>query len=42
LSSKNVGKVVMWLLSSAEVFWRIFEKTGSITAYIIYRRLIVQ
>ncbi|GAW92273.1 YqzL family protein [Calderihabitans maritimus] len=26
----------------ADFFWRIFEKTGSITAYIIYRRLILQ
>ncbi|HHX50517.1 MAG TPA: YqzL family protein [Clostridia bacterium] len=26
----------------AEIFWRIFEKTGSIAAYIMYRRLILQ
>ncbi|WP_156946481.1 YqzL family protein [Desulfitibacter alkalitolerans] len=26
----------------AEVFWRIFEKTGSIRAYILYKKLIVQ
>ncbi|MDD2498952.1 MAG: YqzL family protein [Desulfitobacteriaceae bacterium] len=26
----------------AEFFWRLFEQTGSITAYIIYRRLIIQ
>lgn len=27
---------------TAEFFWRIFEATGSITAYLIYRRLKVQ
>ncbi|KYH32275.1 hypothetical protein MOMUL_14960 [Moorella mulderi DSM 14980] len=27
---------------SAEFFWRLFEKTGSIAAYIIYRRLVTQ
>ncbi|MHB9094632.1 MAG: YqzL family protein [Eubacteriales bacterium] len=27
------------MLLPAEFFWRIFEATGSITAYIIYKRL---
>ncbi|KAB2951570.1 YqzL family protein [Heliorestis acidaminivorans] len=27
---------------SACFFWRIFEKTGSITAYMLYKRLLVQ
>ncbi|NLC06834.1 MAG: YqzL family protein [Syntrophomonadaceae bacterium] len=26
----------------AEFFWRIFEATGSIVAYIMYRKLMVQ
>ncbi|WP_152908973.1 MULTISPECIES: YqzL family protein [Thermincola] len=26
---------------TAEFFWRIFEATGSITAYILYKRLAV-
>ncbi|WP_340631036.1 YqzL family protein [Thermanaeromonas toyohensis] len=26
----------------AEFFWRLFEMTGSIAAYIIYRRLALQ
>ncbi|MFA5536289.1 MAG: YqzL family protein [Bacillota bacterium] len=26
----------------ADFLWRIFEKTGSVTAYIMYRRLIMQ
>ncbi|WP_131917581.1 YqzL family protein [Heliophilum fasciatum] len=27
---------------SADLFWRIFETTGSITAYLLYRKLIMQ
>ncbi|WP_434074941.1 YqzL family protein [Moorella naiadis (nom. illeg.)] len=27
---------------SAEFFWRLFEKTGSIAAYILYRRMVLQ
>ncbi|HHU31618.1 MAG TPA: YqzL family protein [Clostridia bacterium] len=30
------------LLLPAEIFWRIFEKTGSVVAYIMYRKLIIQ
>lgn len=30
----------MMVTSYAEVFWRIFEATGSIAAYLIYRQLI--
>ncbi|MGI5839867.1 MAG: YqzL family protein [bacterium] len=26
----------------AEFFWRIFELTGSITAYLMYRQLLLQ
>lgn len=26
----------------ADFFWRIFEATGSIAAYIIYKRLLLQ
>ncbi len=29
----------MMVTSYAEVFWRIFEATGSIAAYLIYRQL---
>ncbi|WP_132016235.1 YqzL family protein [Hydrogenispora ethanolica] len=25
---------------SAEFFWRVFETTGSITAYLIYREIV--
>ncbi|HHY82394.1 MAG TPA: YqzL family protein [Clostridiales bacterium] len=25
----------------SEFFWRIFETTGSVTAYIMYRRLVL-
>ncbi|MCR4963991.1 MAG: YqzL family protein [Firmicutes bacterium] len=27
---------------SAKAFWKLFEQTGSITAYIIYRRMMPQ
>ncbi|MBO8169477.1 MAG: YqzL family protein [Thermoanaerobacteraceae bacterium] len=30
------------MLTPAEFFWRIFELTGSITAYMMYRKLITQ
>ncbi|NPV52037.1 MAG: YqzL family protein [Firmicutes bacterium] len=30
------------MLLTADFFWRIFEATGSITAYLIYRRLRTQ
>ncbi|HHV61097.1 MAG TPA: YqzL family protein [Firmicutes bacterium] len=30
------------MLLTADFFWRIFEATGSITAYLIYRRLRMQ
>lgn len=26
----------------AEFFWRVFEATGSVIAYLLYRRLLVQ
>ncbi len=29
-------------MMTAEIFWRMFEATGSITAYLIYRKLAVQ
>jgi hypothetical protein len=25
----------------AELFWRIFEKTGSVTAYLLYRQMMI-
>ncbi|NLW07332.1 MAG: YqzL family protein [Clostridia bacterium] len=27
---------------SAEFFWRLFEQTGSVVAYIVYRRMVIQ
>lgn len=30
------------MVLSADFFWRLFEATGSITAYLIYRRLRIQ
>ncbi|WP_139560396.1 YqzL family protein [Neomoorella thermoacetica] len=30
------------MILSAEFFWRLFEKTGSIAAYILYRRMVLQ
>ena len=30
----------MMVTNYAEIFWRIFEATGSITAYLIYRQLV--
>jgi len=27
---------------AAEVFWRIFESTGSVLAYLLYKQLILQ
>ncbi|MGE5528509.1 MAG: YqzL family protein [Patescibacteria group bacterium] len=30
----------MTVTSYAELFWRIFEATGSIAAYLIYRQLL--
>jgi len=30
----------MTVTSYAEIFWRIFEATGSIAAYLIYRQLL--
>jgi hypothetical protein len=38
----NIGKVVCPVVVSAEVLWRIFEKTGSIFVYMLYKRLILQ
>lgn len=35
----NAGKG-SGLLLTADFFWNIFEATGSITAYLIYRKLI--
>ncbi|MEL7566989.1 MAG: hypothetical protein AAGU27_19200 [Dehalobacterium sp.] len=35
-------KVVVLMFLPAEFFWRLFEQTGSIAAYIIYRKLIMQ
>ncbi|MDA8234415.1 MAG: YqzL family protein [Clostridia bacterium] len=28
------------MLLPAEFFWRLFETTGSVTAYILYRKLV--
>jgi hypothetical protein len=30
------------VLLTAELFWRLFEATGSIRAYLLYKRLSVQ
>ncbi|QJW46157.1 YqzL family protein [bacterium BFN5] len=27
---------------TAELFWRVFEATGSIAAYLLYKRLMLQ
>jgi len=35
----RIGKTVP---QAAEFFWRLFEKTGSIVAYMMYRRLLLQ
>jgi len=35
------GKVVVLVVLPAEIFWRIFEKTGSIVAYIMYKKMLV-
>ncbi|HHX77490.1 MAG TPA: YqzL family protein [Firmicutes bacterium] len=29
-------------MTTADFFWRMFEATGSITAYLLYKRLITQ
>ncbi|MGI6081854.1 MAG: YqzL family protein [Firmicutes bacterium] len=29
-------------MSAAELFWKIFEATGSVAAYLLYRQLKVQ
>ncbi len=28
-------------MKTAEVFWKIFELTGSVTAYIMYKKLLM-
>ncbi|KAB3529811.1 YqzL family protein [Alkaliphilus serpentinus] len=28
-------------MKTSEIFWRIFELTGSVTAYLIYKELIM-
>lgn len=38
----RMGKVVKAMPQAAEFFWRLFEKTGSIVAYMMYRRLLLQ
>lgn len=30
------------MLPAADFFWRIFEATGSIAAYIMYKKLLMQ
>lgn len=30
------------MMASADTFWRFFEETGSITAYMIYRKMTIQ
>lgn len=35
----RVGKAMP---QAAEFFWRLFEKTGSVVAYMMYRRLLLQ
>ena len=32
----------MLMMANAETLWRIFENTGSIAAYIFYRKIILQ
>jgi hypothetical protein len=27
-------------MANAELFWRIFERTGSVTAYLLYKQMI--
>ncbi|MDD4169798.1 MAG: YqzL family protein [Desulfotomaculaceae bacterium] len=29
------------MLLTAEFFWRLFEATGSVRAYILYRRMVI-
>jgi hypothetical protein len=33
---------VVSLLVTADFFWRMFEATGSIAAYLLYKRLMIQ
>gem|GEM_PF-390373 len=35
----NVGKVGVALLT-AEFFWKLFESTGSIAAYLLYKQFL--
>lgn len=42
LASIIYRKVVVLMFLPAEFFWRLFEQTGSIAAYIAYRKLIMQ
>ncbi|MDR3563161.1 MAG: YqzL family protein [Negativicutes bacterium] len=30
------------MLATPDFFWKVFEATGSIAAYLLYRRLMVQ
>jgi hypothetical protein len=32
----------LFTMLTAEVFWKMFEATGSIVAYLMYRSLIIQ
>jgi len=33
---------VVSLLVTADFFWKLFEATGSIAAYLLYKRLMIQ
>jgi len=30
------------MLASADMFWQLFEQTGSIAAYIMYKKMVLQ
>ncbi|HWR55889.1 MAG TPA: YqzL family protein [Negativicutes bacterium] len=30
------------LLLTADFFWKVFEATGSVAAYLVYKRLVLQ
>ncbi|RQD77259.1 MAG: YqzL family protein [Candidatus Syntrophonatronum acetioxidans] len=32
----------MLILLTADIFWKLFVNTGSVAAYLIYKRLVVQ
>ena len=38
---QSVERVWCWVLT-ADFFWRVFEATGSVIAYLLYRQLLTQ